>query len=111
LFRVLRLAGVLAIIGCEHWSLSVNQDGLVLISVIGDDHWQNRFRVRSRQADGRVRVLDVPSSGHLILRSVANGMLELTLLPPAGCRVVGGNPRTLNVSDGRDLSVYFDVRC
>jgi hypothetical protein len=110
-FRALPLVGLLAIAGCEYWSLSVNQDGLVLISVIGDDNGRNRFRVRSRHSDGSVQVLDVPSSGHLTLRSVADGMLELTLLPPAGCRVVGGNPHNLNVSDGQDLSVDFDVRC
>lgn len=111
LLRALPLVGLLTITGCERWSLSVNQDGLVLISVIGDGNGRDRFRVRSRQSDGRVQVLDVPSSGHLTLRSVADGMLVLTLIPPGGCRVVGSNPRTLNVSDGQDLGVEFDVRC
>jgi hypothetical protein len=108
----LGLAGLLHLAACDQWHLSINSDGLVFISVIGDggDH-RERFRVRTREAGGRTRILDVPASGQLTLTPVADGTLELTLLTPEGCRVVGSNPRTLTVTAGQEIRSAFDVRC
>ncbi len=109
----LALAGLLYLTACDQWHLSINSDGLVLISVIGDaGEPQHRFRLRTRDADGAVQILDVPASGQLTLRpAAADGTLELTLLHPEGCRVAGANPRTLSVAAGEEVKVDFDVRC
>ena len=108
----LSLAGLLHLAACDQWHLSINSDGLVFISVIGDegDH-RERFRVRTRDAGGTVRILDVPASGQLTVKAASDGPLELTLLAPEGCRVVGSNPRTLTVTAGQEVGLAFDVRC
>jgi len=108
----LGLAGLLYLTTCQEWHLSINSDGLVFISVIADggDH-RERFRVRTRDAGGTIRILDVPASGQLTLRPATDGALELTLLTPEGCRVVGSNPRTLTVAAGQEIRSAFDVRC
>lgn len=111
----LGLSGLLFLGACDQWHLSINSDGLVFISVIGDsefrDRFRDRFRVRSRDAGGTIRTLDVPPSGKLTLTPVADGALQLTLLAPEGCQVAGPNPRALTVSAGQDVRVAFDVRC
>jgi hypothetical protein len=116
LFLALRsvVAGLslLSFAGCDQWHLSVNSDGLVFISVIGDeDRPRDRFRLRTRTSDGVTRVRDVPASGRLTLRPVAAGDLEITLLPPDGCRVTSENPRTLTVAAHEAIELAFDVRC
>jgi hypothetical protein len=84
----------------------------VLISVIGDaGESRHQFRLRTRDADGAVQILDLPASGQLTWRPAAGGLLELTLLHPEGCRVAGANPRTLSVAAGEEVEVDFDVRC
>ena len=108
----LALVGLLCLGGCEQWHLTINSDGLVFISVVGDDgNPRHRFRIRSRDAAGADRVLDVPASGQLTLTPVADGTLELTLLAPESCLVTGSNPRTLTVSSGQEVRLAFDVRC
>lgn len=108
----LSCAAFLSLAACEQWHLSVNGDGLLFVSVIGDDvHPRDRFRVRTRDANGTVRVLEVPSSGRLTLRPVTAGTLELTLLPPTGCTVSGPNPQLLTVAADAAVRVSFDVRC
>ena len=113
LFRsTLALAGVLSLPACDQWHLSVNSDGLVFISVIGDGVERGgRFRVRTRDAGGNTRMLDVPASGQLTLTAQTDGELLLTLLTPEGCRVSGPNPRSLVLSTGQEARVAFDVRC
>jgi len=44
------------------------------------------------------------------MRSSGTGMLELTLLPPAECRVSPPNPRRLVVTADQ-IDVAFDVNC
>jgi hypothetical protein len=107
------LGGLLCFTACDRWHLSINADGLVFISVIGDYDGQprDRFRVRVRESDGAVRVLTVPASGQLSLKSFTDGPLELTLLHPEGCHVAGANPRTFSVAAGEEVEVDFDVRC
>ena len=108
----LGLAGLLHLAACDQWHLSINSDGLVFVSVIGDggDH-RDRFRVRTRDAGGTNRILDVPPSGQLPLKAVSDGPLELTLLTPEDCWVLGSNPRTLTVAAGQEVGLAFDVRC
>lgn len=110
--RALFCGALLHVAGCDQWHLSINGDGLLFVSIIGDDAGQrDRFRVRTLDAEGTVQVLDVPSSGRLTLNPVAAGTLELTLLPPAGCAVIGPNPRVLTVAADKTVRVSFDVRC
>jgi hypothetical protein len=108
----LGLAGLLCLAACDQWHLSINRDGLVFIAVIGD-HGGSRegFRLRTRDAGGMTRTLDLPASGQLTLTPVADGELQLTLLTPGHCRVAGPNPQTLMVSAGQEERVSFDVRC
>jgi hypothetical protein len=97
---------------CDYWSLQVNSDGLLLVSVIGDDiPRRGGYRVRTRHPDGSTRTLDVPASGRLSVRSSGEGPLELTLLPPQGCRVSPPNPRTFMVAADQQINVAFDVNC
>lgn len=104
--------GALLLAGCDQWHLSINGDGLLFVSIIGDDTGpRGRFRVRTLDAEGTVQVLDMPSSGRLTLSPVATGTLELTLLPPAGCTVAGANPQVLTVAADKTVRVSFDVRC
>ncbi len=104
--------GLFCVAGCDEWHLSVNRNGLVLISVVGDaGEPRHRFRLRTRDAAGGVQLLDVPESGHLTFTPVADGPLEVTLLPPDGCRVAGDNPRVLSVTADEKLRLAFDVRC
>jgi hypothetical protein len=97
---------------CDYWSLQVNSDGLLLVSVIGDDiPRRGGYRVRTRHPDGSTRTLDLPTSGRLSVRSSGEGPLELTLLPPQGCRVSPPNPRTFMVAADQQINVAFDVTC
>ena len=106
------IAAVLLLTGCDQWHLSVNGDGLLFVSVIGDDvHPRDRFRVRTRDSTGAVRILEVPSSGRLTLSPVAAGTLELTLLAPEGCIVAAPNPQYMTVASDTAVRVSFDVRC
>jgi hypothetical protein len=108
----LSCGAILSLAACEQWHLSVNGDGLLLVSVIGDNsHPRDRFRVRTRDSNGVVRIRDLPSSGRLTLSPTAAGSLELTLLPPEGCTVAGPNPQLLTVAAGTSVRVSFDVRC
>jgi hypothetical protein len=110
--RALSWGALLYLAGCDQWHLSINGDGLLFVSIIGDDTSpRDRFRVRTLDAEGTVQVLDVPSSGRLTLSPVAAGTLELTLLPPAGCTVTGANPQVLTVAADKTVRVSFDVRC
>jgi hypothetical protein len=108
----LALAGLLHLATCDQWHLSINSDGLVFVSVIGDNgEPRRRFRLRSRDAGGTIRVLDVPASGQLTLTPVADGALQLTLLAPEDCQVAEPNPQSLTMSAGQEARVAFDVRC
>lgn len=110
--KALILGCVLQLLGaCDRWSLSVNSEGLLFISIDHDGQTDQGYRVRTRQADGTTRVLEVPASGQLSSSAVAAGIVELTLLPPLGCQVSGPNPQRLMVSDGETINVTFDVSC
>jgi hypothetical protein len=108
----LGVAGLLHLAACDQWQLSINSNGLVFISIIGDQgEHRERFRLRTRDFESAVRILDVPASGQLTVTALADGPLELTLLTPEGCRVIGSNPRTLTVTAGQEIRSAFDVRC
>lgn len=106
-----RLTLLLYLAACDQWHLSINSDGLVLVSVIGEGgDPRHRYRLRTRE-DSAIRILDVPASGQLTVKATVDGPLELTLLTPEECRVVGSNPRTLTVTAGQEVRSAFDVRC
>ena len=97
---------------CDAWYLAVNTDGLIFVSVVGvSGEPRHRFRVRTRDARGATRTVDLPPSGELTLTPRVDGAFELNLLAPPGCRVEGANPRTVTVAAGRENRLVFDVRC
>jgi hypothetical protein len=97
---------------CDEWSLAVNSDGLLFISIISENgEIDRRYRVRAREADGSTQVLEIPPSGQLSSSSLDPGMVELTLLSPPGCTVSSQNPQSLMVREGRTTRVAFDVVC
>jgi len=107
----LALAGASSLGACEAWHLSINSDGLVFVSIVSDGEPRHRFRLRTRDPAGAVRVVDVPESGQVTLSGVGDGALELTLLPPDLCRVSGPNPQTVTVTSERELRLTFDATC
>jgi hypothetical protein len=97
---------------CDAWYLAVNTDGLIFVSVVGvSGEARHRFRVRTRDARGATRTIDLPPSRELTLTPRVDGAFELNLLAPPGCRVEGANPRTVTVAAGRENRLVFDVRC
>jgi hypothetical protein len=111
MLRAALLGALLYLTACEEWHLSINRDGLVLISVIGDHGGRERFRLRTRDSGGTTRTLDVPASGHVTLTPVTSGELQVVLLVPEDCEVSGPNPQLLTVPAGREVRLAFDVRC
>jgi hypothetical protein len=108
----LALAALLLLTACDQWALFVNSDGVLSVSIFSDGSQpQDRFRIRARQTDGTLRILDVPASGPLTLSSAAGSTVELTLLTPDGCRVSAPNPRTLSPGSDQTVGVVFDVQC
>jgi hypothetical protein len=111
----LRLAVALAFTSslgaCEAWHLSINSDGLVFVSIVSDGQPRDRFRIRTRHSHGAVRVSDVPESGQVTFSGLADGVLELTLLPPGHCQIRSPNPQTVTVASGRELRLTFDATC
>ena len=108
----LALGGLLYLTACDQWFLAINSDGLIFVSVISyHSDPGHRFRVQTRDADGITRILDMPASGQLTVTAPADGPLELTLLTPEGCRVMGSNPRMVTVVAGQEVRSGFDVRC
>jgi hypothetical protein len=108
----LALVALLLLTACDQWALFVNSDGVLSISIFSDGFQpQDRFRVRARQADGIIRVVDLPASGPLTLSGAAGRTVELTLLSPEGCQVTAPNPRTVSVGPDQTVGVVFDVQC
>ena len=103
---------VLSLTACDQWALMVNSDGILHISIASDGFQAGgRYRIRTREADGTTRLLDVSDSGVTTFRSGSAGPLELTLLTPQQCQVSPPNPRTLTVAADHTVSVAFDVHC
>jgi hypothetical protein len=108
----LALAALLLLTGCDQWAFFVNSDGVLSVSIFSDGSQpQDRFRIRARQADGTLRILDLPASGPLTLSGAAGSTVELTLLTPDGCRVSAPNPRTASPGPDQTVGVVFDVQC
>jgi len=106
------IALLLPLAACDAWYLAVNTEGFIFVSVVGStaqpgDH----FRVRTRDAAGATRTIELPPSRELTLSSRVDGAFQLNLLAPAGCRVEGANPQTVVVEMGRENRLVFDVRC
>jgi hypothetical protein len=97
---------------CDQWSLVVNSDGLLFISIVSDNgKFDQRYRVRARQSNGTTSLLEIPASGQLSSSGLEAGMVELTLFTPPGCAVSGPNPQNLMIRDGATVNVTFDVSC
>ncbi len=114
--RMTRAAALMAVLlptaACEAWHLSFNSDGLVFVSVVSiPGEGRHQFRVRTRDAGGTTRTIDLPPSRELTLSPGVDGAFELNLLAPAGCWVEGVNPRTVVVATGHESRLVFDVRC
>ena len=108
----LALATLLCLAGCEEWHLSINRDGLILVSVISDGSERGgRYRLRTRDAEGITRIVEVPASGQVTLTPLADGELQIELLVPDRCQVSGLNPRTVTVFGGKEVHLAFDVQC
>lgn len=84
-----RLCCCLALLaGCDAWSLSINGDGFIHITITGGDPYRPRdgYRIRvTRGEDSYIAVL--PESGELHLEDYAGERLTVSLVPPAGCVV------------------------
>src|SRR5688572_23158630 len=103
----LRTAALLAVLlpmaACDAWYLAINSDGLLFVSVVGiSGEPRHRFRIRTRDAGGMTRTIELPPSRELTLSPRVEGAFELNLLAPAGCQVEGANPRTVVVETGRE---------
>jgi hypothetical protein len=108
----LAVAALLLLSACDQWALLVNSDGVLSVSIFSDGSQpQDRFRIRAREGDGTIRVLDLPASGPLTLSGSAGSTVELTLLSPEGCRVSAPNPRTVSPGSDQTVGVVFDVHC
>jgi hypothetical protein len=108
----LSFAGVLLLLaGCDRWSLLISSDGVLSLTIVSDGHSSGGFRVRIRDADGSTRNLELPPAGNLTVDGLAAGELQLTLLPPIGCRVAAPNPRTVMAKTEETVSVAFEVYC
>jgi hypothetical protein len=108
----LGLAGVLLLFaGCDQWALFISSDGVLFVSIVSYGNTSGRFRVASRGPDGVSQVIDVPPSGSLNLSGVQPGEVELTLIPPYGCRVTSANPQTVTSQADKTVRVSFDVQC
>jgi hypothetical protein len=106
------LVALLPLAACDQWALFVNSDGVLSVSIFSDGSQpQDHFRIRARQTDGTLRILDVPASGPLTLSGSAGSTVELTLLTPDGCRVSAPNPRTVSAGSDQTVGVVFDVHC
>jgi hypothetical protein len=106
------LVAFLLLTACDQWALFVNSDGVLSVSIFSDGSQpQDGFRIRARQADGAIRILDLPASGPLTLSGAAGSTVELTLLSPEGCRVSAPNPRTVSTGSDQTVGVVFDVHC
>ena len=113
---LLRTAALIAVLppfaACDAWYLAVNSDGLVFVSIVGiSGESRHQFRVRTRDAGGATQTIDLPPSRELTLSPQVDGAFELNLIPPAGCRVTGANPRSVLVTTGSERRVVFEVRC
>jgi hypothetical protein len=110
--EALVLGTLVSAASCEQWFLAVNSDGLLFVSVVVvDDGRRDPFSLRIRDANGLVRMREVPPSGRVTLSALADGPLELTLVTPEGCQVDGANPRTVTVASGEPVRANFKVAC
>lgn len=110
--KALAIAWLWLLPGCDEWHLSINSDGLIFISVAGDGiESRDRFRVRVRNDEGGVRILELPESRQLTMPEQPDRTVQLTLLVPEGCRVDGVNPQTVTATAATSERADFTVHC
>ena len=74
---------------CDAWSLSINSDGFIHITVVGGDTHRPRdgYRIRVTRSATDSYVVSLPESGELRLERVPGQSVTLALVAPDGCRV------------------------
>jgi len=109
----LGLAGTAALAGCDSWALSFDgSSGLVVVIVSGDDPAPSGgYRIRTRQAGQPDRIVTVEPGRELRLDAPTADPIELTLLPPEGCRALGANPRTVTPAPDAVVRASFELEC
>lgn len=97
--------------GCDAWSLSLNSDGFIRITITGGEAYRPRdgYRIRvTRGADSYVALL--PESGELRLHDYAAEPLTLSLVPPGDC-VVSPATDAVSLDARRTGSASFALAC
>jgi len=106
-----RLCCCLALLaGCDAWSLSINSDGFIHITIVGGDAHRPRGGYRIRVTRGAESwVVALPESGELRLEGPASGV-TLALVPPAGC-VVAAPTDPVRLESGSAGRAAFALSC
>jgi hypothetical protein len=112
----LRLAGFAALLGatgCDVVALSFDGSrGLVVVLIEeGDGLPSGGYRVRVHQDGWSDRTVTVAADGELHLAVAPDVPVQLTLLPPAGCRTVSPNPQTIHPDADATVQVRFALDC
>ena len=109
----------LAAVACDYMALSFDgsmtlhaQGGRAEITISDDGYpAPGGYRIRTRQAGMADRVVLVPTGGKLEIESTSSEPMELTLLEPLGCRVVGPNPQFVTPTGGQPVRAGFTIEC
>ena len=103
----------LAAVACDYMALSFDGSmGLVVITISDDGYpAPGGYRIRTRQAGVADRVVLVPTGGKLEIESTSSEPMELTLLEPLGCRVLGPNPQFVTPTGGQPVRAGFTIEC
>lgn len=107
------LAALLTVAGCDVVALSFDGSrGLVVVLIEdGSSFPSGGYRVRVHQ-DGRSdRIATIGTGSELRLAVAPDQPVELTLLPPAGCRTTSPNPRTVEPDADSTVQVSFALDC
>lgn len=113
--RRIVLAGLMpfAAAACDYMALSFDGSlGLVVITV-SDGHPQSPggYRIRTRQAGAPERIVAVAPGKDLEIQTAGAEPIELTLLAPPDCRVVGPNPQLVTPASGHTVQASFQIEC
>jgi hypothetical protein len=99
--------------GCDAWALSIGSDGLVFVSIVDDGGHRPRggYRIRVRADGGSPYETALPADGRLRLEPAPRGPVELTLLPPEGCSVIGPVTRIVAPTADGTARASFRLAC
>ena len=113
--RRIALIGLMpfAAAACDYMALSFDGSlGLVVITV-SDDYRRSPggYRIRTRQVGAPERIVVVAPGKDLEIQTAGTEPIELTLLPPPDCRVVGRNPQIVTPASGHAVQASFQIEC